>query len=186
VRVFLPVVCLLLALTARCSEKATAPVAAADSNEPVFDPMAFFAGHTRSWGVIENRSGAPTERVVTDSVGVLDGDDRLRMVQHLSFQDGTIQERDWVLWRSGPGRFDATANDMVGTAEGSVDGRMFHWQWVLARSPGHPLMNVTMRQWMYRMDDGSVTIRTTVSKFGIIVAEVTEQFTRPAGPVTPS
>jgi hypothetical protein len=29
------------------------------------------------------------------------------------------------------------------------------------------------------MDDGSVTIRTTVSKLGFIVAEVTEQFTHP-------
>jgi hypothetical protein len=44
-------------------------------------------------------------------------------------------------------------------------------------SPGNPLMNVTMQQWMYRMEDGSVTIRTTVSKLGFIVAEITEQFT---------
>ena len=42
-------------------------------------------------------------------------------------------------------------------------------------------MDVTMNQWMYPMDDGSVMIRTTVSKFGMIVAEVTEQFTHPAG-----
>ena len=147
--------------------------------EPAFDPVDFFAGHTHSWGVIETRSGDPTQRVITDSLGETDGPDRLRMVQHLSFQDGTTQQRDWVLWRQGPGRFDATANDMVGTARGEAEGRMFHWQWVLARSPGSPMSNVTMQQWMYRMDDGSVTIRTTVSKFGVIVAEVTEQFTHP-------
>jgi hypothetical protein len=146
---------------------------------PAFDPVAFFDGHTHSWGVIESRSGAPTERVVTDSHGEMAGADRLHLVQRLSFQDGTTQRRDWVLWRSGPDRFDATANDMVGTARGHVDGPMFHWQWVLARSPGNPLMNLTMQQWMYRMDDGSVTIRTTVSKLGVIVAEVTEQFTHP-------
>ena len=56
---------------------------------PVFDPVAFFDGHTKSWGVIESRSGVPTEPIVTDSHGQSDGTDRLRIVQHLSFQDGT-------------------------------------------------------------------------------------------------
>jgi hypothetical protein len=50
---------------------------------------------------------------------------------------------------------------------------------VLARSPGNSLMDVTMSQWMYRLPDGSIMIRTTISKFGFIVAEVTEQFTHP-------
>jgi hypothetical protein len=147
---------------------------------PAFDPIAFFAGSTHSWGVVESRAGAPTELVVTDSHGEKDETGRLRMVQHLSFQDGTTQQRDWLLWRNGPDRFEATANDMVGSAEGQAGGNIFHWQWVLARSPGNRLMDVTMSQWMYQQDDGSVMIRTIVSKFGIIVAEVTERFTHVA------
>jgi len=146
---------------------------------PAFDPIAFFDGHTHSWGVIENRGGAPTEWVVTDSHGEKDGAGRLRMVQHLSFQDGTKQQRDWSLWRSGADQFDATANDMAGSAKGQANGNVFHWQWVLERSPGNSLMNVTMEQWMYRLADGSVMIRTTISKLGIILAEVTEDFTHP-------
>jgi hypothetical protein len=162
-------------LVAGCDRTAHPPI----GSGPAFDPIAFFDGHTHSWGVIESRSGSPTERIVTDSHGEKDGTERLRMVQHLSFQDGTTQQRDWTLWRSGPDRFDATANDMVGSAKGEADGNVFHWQWVLARSPGNALMNVTMNQWMYRLEDGSVMIRTTVSKLGIIVAEITEQFTHP-------
>jgi len=152
--------------------------AASIGTGPAFDPVAFFSGHTHSTGVIESRSGTPTERIATDSHGNTDGADRLSMVQTLSFQDGRTQQRDWTLWRSGQNQFDATANDMVGMAKGEAQGGLFHWQWVWARSPGNRLMNVTMNQWMYRMDDGSVTIRTTVSKFGFIVAEVTEQFVR--------
>jgi hypothetical protein len=162
-------------LTAGCTRDPDMPVSTGSS--PAFDPVTFFDGHTRSWGVIESRFGVPTARIVTDGHGQREGTERLRMVQHLSFQDGTTQERDWTLWRSGPDQFKATANDMVGTAEGEANGQVFHWQWVLARSPGNPLMNVTMQQWMYRMEDGSVTVRTTVTKFGFIVAEVTEQFT---------
>ena len=30
-----------------------------------FDPVTFFTGHTHSWGVIEDRSGAPTEAIET-------------------------------------------------------------------------------------------------------------------------
>lgn len=166
--------CVAFSLIAGCDRTPRARVAF--GSLPAFDPIAFFDGHTRSLGVIESRSGAPTERIVTDSRADKEGTDRLRMVQHLTFQDGTTQERDWTLWRSGPNRFDATANDMVGTANGESDGGIFRWQWVLARSPGNALMNVTMRQWMYRMEDGSVMIRTTVSKFGFIVAEVSEHF----------
>jgi len=175
VRLSLLAVCVATTLVASCDRtaKPSAGIGAA------FDPIAFFEGHTHSWGVIESRSGAPTEHVVTDSHGERDGTDRLRMVQHLSFQDGTTQDRNWTLWRSGPDQFDATANDMVGTAKGTADGNIFHWTWVLARSPGNALMNVTMSQWMYRLADGSVMIRTTVSKLGIIVAEVSEQFTHP-------
>jgi Protein of unknown function (DUF3833) len=164
-------------LAAGCARESTMPVSTDGS--PPFDPVAFFDGQTRSWGVIESRFGVSTERIVTDGHGQRDGTERLRMVQHLSFQDGTTQERDWTLWRSGPDQFKATANDMVGTAEGEAHGRVFHWRWVLARSPGNRLMNVTMQQWMYRMEDGSVTVRTTVSKLGFVVAEVTERFTHP-------
>ena len=143
---------------------------------PAFDPITFFSGHTHSWGVIEDRSGAPTEAIETDSQARLDGMGRLQMTQHLTYQNGKTEERTWTMWRAAPDQFQATANDMVGTADGRSDGRMFHWQWVLARSPGNPLTNVTMQQWMYRLPDDTVLIRTTISKLNVILAEVTEHF----------
>ena len=176
-RHFLLAVGLAAGLVSAC---AAGPVRPNGAAEPGFDPIAFFDGHTRSRGVIEDRSGAPTGPIVTDSVAYQDAAGRLHMAQTLMSPGGTAQRRDWVLWRTGPDTFDATANDMDGTARGESTGRMFHWTWIWARSPGDPLMNVTMNQWMYRMDDGSVIIRTAVSKFGFIVAEVTEQFTHPA------
>jgi hypothetical protein len=154
----------------------------AEENERFFDPIAFFDGHTLSHGVVEDRSGAPSEEIATDSQASIDANNRLQMVQHLSFQDGTSQQRSWTVWHTGPHRYAATASDMIGTATGESHGRMFHWQWALARSPGNPLMNVTMEQWMYGLDDGSALIRTTVGKFGFILAEVTEHFSHPPTP----
>ena len=142
---------------------------------PSFDPLAFYTGHVTSWGVLEDRSGYPTMAITTDCVGVLEGSDRLHMIQHLT--EGTKQQvRDWHMRRVTPTHFEATANDVVGVASGDASGRAFHWTFVLALKPGNALENVTMDQWMYLQDDGSMINRDTIRKFGVIVAEVTEHF----------
>ena len=152
------------------------PVAEFNPTTPDFDPVRFFTGHVRSWGVLENRSGQPTSIVTTDCVGEGDGPDGLRMTQRLTIGTDSPVTRTWRMTRTAPGRYEATANDMVGTAMGEVSGRAFHWQWTLALSPGNALKNVTMDQWWYLQDDGSMLNRTMVSKLGYIAAEVTEHF----------
>ena len=166
---------LLLGLLASCSAPDVSRFAV---QGPAFDPLGFFTGHARSWGVLENRSGAPTEWIRTDCVGHVEPDGSLTMIQHLTQQDGTTQERDWHMRRVAPGRFAATASDMVGTAHGKAAGRVFHWDWVLASAPGNPLLNVTLSQWMYLERDGTMVNRTVISKLGITLAQVTEQFQR--------
>ena len=142
---------------------------------PAFDPVRFFTGHVQSWGVLENRSGAPTSAITTDCVGEPEGDG-LHMVQHL-VEGSDRQTRDWRLRRAGPDRYEATANDIVGTATGETSGRAFHWRYTLALDPGNALKNVQMDQWMYGMADGSMVNRATISKLGVVLAEVTEHFT---------
>ena len=151
------------------------PVVAFAGTSPTLDPVRFFTGHVRSWGVME-QFGAPTSVVTTDCRGEQDGPDGLRMVQTLVIGTDPPQTRTWQMRRAGPGRFEATANDMVGNAVGEASGRAFHWTWTLALSPGNPLKDVTMSQWWYLLEDGSLMNRTTVSKLGITAAEVTEHF----------
>jgi len=143
---------------------------------PAFNPIAFWTGHHRSWGVLENRRGEPTDTVVTDCIGTPLPDGSLHMVQTLTLGDGTTTHRDWHLRRTGANSFSATANDMVGEAKGTAAGRVFHWNWVLALSPGNSLKNVNMDQWMYFFPNGTMMNRTTIRKIGIVVAEVSEQF----------
>jgi hypothetical protein len=152
------------------------PIGHFDATSPHFDAIAFWTGHHRSWGVLENRDGAPTDTVVTDCVGTPEPDGSLHMAQTLTEGDGTTQHRDWHLERQPDGSFSATANDMVGEAHGIAAGRVFHWSWVLALSPGNSLKNVTMDQWMYLEDGGAMMNHTTIRKFGIVVAQVSEVF----------
>lgn len=154
------------------------PLGAFAGTAPAFDPVRFFTGHTRSWGAREDRSGTPEGIITTDCVGTAEGPDGLHMVQHLILADGSHQTRDWHMRRVGPHRYEGTANDMVGTAVGEAQGRVFHWTWTWATKPGNPLLNVTMDQWMYLMDNGAMVNRTIVSKLGFTIAEVTEQFER--------
>ncbi len=165
--------CSILMLAA-CS--APLPVQHFAGTFPAFDPVRFFTGHVVSWGVMENRSGEPTSVVTTDCVGEADGPDGLRMTQVLHVGDDPPQTRRWQMRRVAPGRYEATANDMVGPATGEAAGRAFHWRWTLALQPGNSLKDVTMEQWWYLLDDGSMMNRTVVSKLGVIAAEVTEHF----------
>ena len=156
-----------------CNE--AVPVSSFRDAAPAIDPIRFFTGHVASWGVLENRAGQPTRIVKTDCVGDV-RDDTLRLTQLLFIGEDAPVTRTWQMRRTAPGRYEATANDMVGSATGEAAGRAFHWTWTLATSPGNPLKNVHMDQWWYLLDDGSMLNRTTIRKLGVIVAEVSEHF----------
>lgn len=144
---------------------------------PAFDPVTFWTGHTSSWGVIENLAGAPTEIITTRTDGTPEGEGGLHMIQHVS-SGGKDSVREWHVRRLGNGRFEARANDMAGSATGSASGRTLHWAWVLEAKPGNGLYNVVMEQWMYLADNGTLLNRTIVTKLGIRLAEISEQFVR--------
>jgi hypothetical protein len=127
--------------------------------------------------VVENRDGAPTAIITTTTEAIADGPNSLRMVQHV-ITGGKDTARHWHMRRLGNGKFEASANDMVGTARGSSSGRTFHWTWTLATKPGNCLFDVSMEQRIYLADNGALMNRTIITKFGVRLAEVSEQFVR--------
>ncbi len=145
---------------------------------PLFDPATFFTGHAKSFGVLENRAGTPKQRVRTETSGKWAGAS-LELEQDLIFGDGKRQHRSWRIRRVDAHHYEATANDVIGTIHGESFGNVFHWSFKLALSPGNPLGNVRMSQWMYLQPDGQTMINhSTISKLGVVVAQVTEQFRR--------
>ncbi len=169
--------CLWLASFSAAHAAALPPRAFADGR-PAFDPMNFFTGHTRSWGVFENTRGEPAERITTETWGrVVNGE--LRLEQDLWVGSKPRSHRSWRIRRIDAHHFEATANDVVGTARGVASGNAFFWSFTLALKPGNPLFNIRMTQHMYLQPDGKTMInRDTIRKFGIAVAGVTEQFRR--------
>ncbi len=145
---------------------------------PKFVPMAYFAGHTYSWGVFENRAGNPSKRFTTDCHGHREGD-AFVLDQTFTYEDGSKQQRHWRIRRLDIHRYEATANDVVGTGTGEAYGNAFHWEYTVALRPGNPLFNVRLKQWMYLQPDGRTVLnRGSVNKFGVEIAQVAESFQR--------
>lgn len=145
---------------------------------PPFDPMHYFEGQTRSWGVIESRSGEPRSTFRATMLGVRDAGG-LTITQNFLFDSGRKQQRIWHIKRIDEHRFDATGSDVVGIATGYAYGNTFRWEYTLQLTPGNPLTRVRMKHWMYLAEDGDSMInRVIISKLGIVVAETTEYFRR--------
>lgn len=144
------------------------------ANRPTFDPVAYFTGHTTSSGVLETRGGKPKERVMTETSGRREGN-VLVLEQDLHFSTRPTQHRSWRIRKLDEHRYEATANDMIGVARGEAYGNVFHWSFTLSLSPGNPLANVRMSQWMYLQPDGrTMANHSTIRKFGFVAAQVTE------------
>lgn len=144
--------------------------------KPALDPLQFFTGNTSSTGVRENRAGDPVERVTTQTHAKFVGE-TLRMEQDLQFGSGKTSHRSWQLRRLDEHHFEGTANDVPGVIHGEAYGDVFHWEFPLELSPGNPLTRIRMSQWMYLQPDGRTLVNhTTISKAGLVVGQVTEQF----------
>ncbi|MEP7072240.1 MAG: DUF3833 family protein [Verrucomicrobiota bacterium] len=172
-RIFPEITCVaMLLLTGRA---AGAPAAARE--KPVFDPVVFFTGRAHSTGVMKYVTGSSV-KVETSTVGRFHAG-LLDLEQDLQFSDGKRQHRSWRIGRLDAHHFEATANDMVGSARGEAHGNTFRWNFLLALSSGNPLTNVRLSQTMILQPDGrTVANETTITKLGLVVARVSERFVR--------
>ncbi|MEO6537779.1 MAG: DUF3833 family protein [Ferruginibacter sp.] len=139
-------------------------------------PFKFFVGHARSYGVIENPGGKPKALITTETVGIIK-DGVLNIEQDLYPEGGKINHRFWKLQQIDEHHFDATANDIDGTAHGLLYGNEFSWCFRLKFTERKFIKHVRMSQTMYLMPDGQAMIfRSIIRKFGFVVAQITEEF----------
>ena len=171
-----PLLLSLLTLLSACGG-APAPERYAD-REPVFDPQIFFAGRTLASGVFETRSGDPKRRFTQVIDGRMEGD-TLVIDQVFTYEDGEIEPRTWRLTRIDERTYSATSEAAAGPGTGRVYGDVFLWEWTYMASPGNPLANLQVKQWMYLQDERHATNRAIVTKLGVQVAQVTEYFVKP-------
>ena len=88
------------------------------------------------------------------------------------YSSGKTQDREWHLKAGNDGAFTATADDIIGTAQGQQSGaslRMTYRLRLPADAGGHVL---SVTDWMYLLDNGTLVNRSVMRKFGLPVAQL--------------
>jgi len=138
---------------------------------PEFDLRQHLNGPILCEGVIYGPLGRVSSRFVADFDASWQGDTGV-MKERFTYDDGTIQDREWRLKLNADGSIEATAPDVVGTGQGRQSGSSVQLVYQI-RLPdaagGHVLSTV---DWMYLTPNGTIMNRSQFRKFGIKVAEL--------------
>ena len=131
----------------------------------------FFDGPVMAHGIIQSRSGKVMRRFTVDMRGSWNGD-KGKLEELFVYDDGERQERTWHVTRLSDGTYTGTASDIVGTATGEQAGNAIRWNYVMQIPVDGRTYDVTFDDWMFLMPDGTMLNRSTLTKFGIRVGEV--------------
>ncbi|MCT4608983.1 MAG: DUF3833 domain-containing protein [Pelagimonas sp.] len=164
---------ILIAIFARSSFfsfKAQSPSDYANTG-PAFSMTEHLSGEILSEGLIYGPNGRMTNSFTARMVGAWDGNSGT-LTESFTYSNGNTQERKWFLTLGANNTFTATADDIIGTAEGVVSGSTVKMTYTItlpAEAGGHSL-NVT--DWLYLTESGVILNRSEMRKFGLKVAEL--------------
>ena len=139
----------------------------------------YFAGETRAWGIFEDRFGNLRREFKVDIAGSWDGR-VLTMTEDFVYTDGETDRRVWRIEKLGDGRYRGRADDVIGTAEGTVRGKALTWSYDIVLKVGGSDLKVRFTDWLFLQDDEVMINRASVTKFGIEIGTVTLFFRKPA------
>lgn len=140
--------------------------------QPRLDLKEFFSGELRAYGMLQDRSGRMTRRFTASILASWEGETGT-LEETFTFDDGERQDRIWRLVHEGEGRYRGTADDVIGTAHGKVIGSVFHWQYTLDVPWRKSSIAVNLDDWLFLVDERHLINRTTLTKFGFRVGELT-------------
>lgn len=141
------------------------------AREPTFDPCRDLNGQILCEGVIYGPTGRVTSRFVAEMVGNWEGN-RGVLSERFRYDNGDAQDREWLLTVGNDGTMRAEADDVVGSGMGTLSGPTVQilYKLRLPKSAGGHVMSVT--DWMYLAENGTIINRSQFHKFGIKVAEL--------------
>ncbi len=144
-------------------------------NQPKLSLFSYFEGNTLGWGIVQNRSGELTRQFVVDIRGTV-ANDTLTLEEDFVWSDGEKSTRVWTIQKDGNHKLSGSAGDVVGTAAGEVYGNVLNWNYYLNLTIDDNTWKVYMDDWMFLQQDNVLINRTSMSKFGIHLADITITF----------
>ncbi|AWA39733.1 DUF3833 domain-containing protein [Pseudomonas fluorescens] len=168
---------LLLTLILSIASCTSVDVSRYADQQPALDLQRFFSQPVKAWGMFQKRGGEVTKRFEVNIISRREGNN-LILDERFLYSDGTRQHRVWTLTPEGQGRWSGRAGDVVGVAQGQVAGNTLHWRYRLNVPVDDSTYEMSMDDWMYLMDEDTLINRTSMSKFGVEVGQVTLFFRR--------
>ena len=148
--------------------------------KPALEMSSFFNGTIDAWGMFQKRSGEVARRFHVEIQAKWTSPEEGTLDEHFTYSDGEKQRRVWTLKRQPDGTWQGTADDVVGVATGRIAGNALRWTYVLRLPVDGKEYLVNFDDWMWQMDDQSMMNRSTMSKFGFDLGEVTLFFRKRA------
>lgn len=138
---------------------------------PSFDLRRHLSGTIASEGVIFGPTGRMTTSFTAKMQGDWTGGDGT-LTEEFTYSNGRTQQRKWYLKLGNGNEFTATADDIIGTARGTIAGSTIRLEYriVLPEEAGGHQLDVT--DWMYLTGDGVIMNKSEMRKFGLKVAEL--------------
>ena len=163
---------LLLGVLVMSSSCSLHKIDAYQAEQPKMDFKEYFNGPIKAWGIVQDWKGQVTRRFDINMVGSWDGDVG-KLEEDFAYYDGETQRRVWNIRKLSDNRFEGTAADILGKAEGKMVGNAAQWGYVMDLPVGDTTYRVTFDDWMWLMNDGVLMNRSYIKKFGFTVAELT-------------
>lgn len=141
------------------------------STEPHFDLRHHLCGPLKSEGIIYGPTGKVVSQFIADMEGIWHGNSG-ELREKFRFATGVEEERTWTINLNEDGTYKATAADIVGHAQGKVEGMAAQslYKIRLGAEAGHHV--VLANDWMYLSENGVILNRSQFRKFGIKVGEL--------------
>ncbi|MGB7316658.1 MAG: DUF3833 domain-containing protein [Planktotalea sp.] len=138
---------------------------------PQFDLKTHLSGEILSEGLIFGPNGKMTNSFVAKMIGEWDGDTGT-LSEEFTYSNGRTQSRKWFLTLGPDNTFTATADDLVGEAQGVISGAtvQLKYEIILPQDAGGHTLQAT--DWMYLTSNGTIMNKSEMRKFGLKVAEL--------------
>jgi hypothetical protein len=131
-------------------------------------------GRSRAEGVFQDFTGRVRRRFSIHLNGVMEGG-ALVLNESFLFDDGAVEDRVWRIKAEGDD-YSATADDMIGRAEGGLDGEVLRWRYLFSLKLGARRLRVRFRESFIQIAPDAVLNTARVSKLGFEIGRTTILF----------
>lgn len=147
------------------------PIAHYADTQPLLNTD-YFLGEMSAHGIVKDWKGKVIRHFNADLAGHREGD-QIILNEFFEFSDGEKQRRRWVFQDSQKGRFEATAEDVLGPAKGEYRGNTMYMSYDLKVNSDGQSIVLSARDALYRVNAQTLLSESTLYKFGLPVAAVT-------------